>query len=162
LLRFFDHCVVRNLRISRGTITVGLHFDAAENFNIQIKGRKRLTLYPPGIGAYYPCPMFSQTAHISRVFRAGPELDAARFPRFDASRGVDVVLEEGEILYLPAYWWHQVTSLGAVNIDLNTWSFPSVRKQISNWNQALRGHYQLLARLIAFGNIVTARRQTTK
>jgi hypothetical protein len=156
LSRFFDRSVVRNLWIARGSTTVGLHFDAAENLNIQLRGRKRFMLYPPGTDSYYPSPMFSQTAHISRVFREGPELDQRRFPKFDPSQGREVILEEGEILYLPPYWWHQVTSLGDVNVNINTWSFPAVRKQISNWNQALRGHYQLLSRLVAFGDIAKA------
>ncbi len=162
LARFFEDAVMRNLWISRGTITVGLHFDAAENLNIQIRGRKSFTLYPPEISGFYPMPMFSQTAHISRVFRDGPTLDRTRFPRFDPGKGREVVLEEGEILYLPAYWWHQVTSLGDVNINLNTWSFPSPRKQLTHWNQALRGYGQLLTRFIAFGDIVKAPAQTRR
>ena len=160
LSMFFTKSVIKNVWISQGTITVGLHFDAAENLNIQIRGRKRFILYPPGTRGYYPCPMFSQTAHISRVFREGPELDLARFPKFDPTSAREAVLEEGEILYLPAYWWHQVTSLGDVNINLNTWSFPSPRKQVGNWNQALRGYYQLLARYLAFGDITKAPAET--
>ena len=156
LARYVAKSLMRNLWISRGSITVGLHFDAAENFNIQIRGRKRFMLYPPGTSGYYPCPMFSQAAHISRVFREGPNLDLERFPRFDPARGREVILEEGEILYLPAYWWHQVTSLGDVNINVNTWSIPATAKQFMNANQALRGHYQVLARYLAFGNITSA------
>lgn len=156
LAQFFTKSVIKNVWISQGPMTVGLHFDAAENLNIQIRGRKRFVLYPPGTRGYYPCPMFSQTAHISRVFRDGPDLDPARFPKFDTEKAREVILEEGEILYLPAYWWHQVTSLGDVNINLNTWSMPSARKQLMNWNQALRGHYQLLARFLAFGDITQA------
>lgn len=156
LSQFFSKSVMRNLWISSGSRTVGLHFDAAENLNVQICGRKRFTLYPPGTAGYYPCPMFSQTAHISEVFREGPDYDPARFPAFDPSKGRDAILEAGEILYLPPYWWHQVTSLGDVNINLNTWSVPNVRKQLVHWNQALRGHYQLLSRFLAFGNITKA------
>jgi hypothetical protein len=156
LSRFFTKSVLRNLWISRGTKTVGLHFDPAENLNIQLRGRKRFTLYPPGTRGYYPCSMFSQTAHISQVFRDGPEYDRERFPAFDPASGREAILEEGQILYLPPYWWHQVTSLGDVNININTWSLPRVSKQLGNWNQALRGHYQVLARFLAFGNIAKA------
>jgi lysine-specific demethylase 8 len=160
LARFFTKSVIRNLWISRGSITVGLHFDAAENLNIQVRGRKRFMLYPPGTTGYYPCPMFSQTAHISQVFREQAELDAERFPSFDPSRGREAILEEGEILYLPPYWWHQVTSLGDINVNVNTWCFPSLRKQLANPNQALRGHYQVLSRLLKFGDITKAPART--
>lgn len=162
LSMLFDKSKMKNLWISQGTLTVGLHFDAAENLNIQIRGRKRFVLYPPGTRGYYPCPMFSQTAHVSQVFREGTELDRERFPEFDESKAREVMLEEGEILYLPAYWWHQVTSFGDVNINLNTWSLPAVGKQIWNWNQALRGHYQLLSRYLAFGDITKAPTRTPK
>jgi lysine-specific demethylase 8 len=162
LAPFFTKSVMKNLWISRGSLTVGLHFDAAENLNIQIRGRKRFLLYPPGISGYYPCPMFSQTAHISRVFRDGPQLDRDRFPRFDESKVREVILEEGEILYLPAYWWHQVTSLGDVNINVNTWSIPAITKQVLHWNQAMRGHFQVLSRMVAFGDLAKAPAQTRR
>jgi hypothetical protein len=156
LSRFFTKSVLRNLWISRGSKTVGLHFDPAENLNIQLQGRKRFMLYPPGTRGYYPSSMFSQTAHISQVFRDGPDYDRERFPAFDPTSGREAILEQGQILYLPPYWWHQVTSLADVNININTWSLPRVSKQLGNWNQALRGHYQVLSRFLAFGNITQA------
>lgn len=148
--------VMRNLWISGADLTVGLHFDPAENLNIQLRGRKRFTLHPPGIGRFYPMPMFSQSGHVSRVFREGPTLDAARFPRFDPSSSIEVMLEEGDILYLPTYWWHRVESLGAENINLNFWWLPKLRKQLSHPNQALRGYIGLLIRRLKFGSIATA------
>jgi hypothetical protein len=156
LARYTTRALIGNLWMSGPGLTVGLHFDAAENFNFQLRGRKLFTLYPPGVRAYYPMPMFSQTAHISRVFRGGPTLDLAAFPRFDPSRAVPVELEAGDVLYLPAYWWHQVESRGEENVNLNFWWLPAVHKQLLNWNQALRGHTQLLLRYARFGNITKA------
>lgn len=160
LAEYTRRSVVRNLWISGDGLTVGLHFDAAENINIQLRGRKNFMLFPPGVRGYYPLPMFSQTAHISGVFRDGPRPDLARFPKFDPSRAVHVELREGEALYLPAYWWHQVESLGDENVNLNFWWFPPVRKQLRHWNQALRGHAQLALRLLKFGNVQQAPRAT--
>jgi lysine-specific demethylase 8 len=162
LAPFFAKSVVKNLWVSYGSLTAGMHFDAAENLNIQIRGRKRFMLYPPGTSPYYPCPMFSHAANISRVFRDGPQLDRIKYPKFDESTVREVILEEGEILYLPAYWWHQVTSLGDVNINVNTFSIPTVGKQLSHWNQALRGHYQVLLRLLAYGNMTQVPVQTQR
>lgn len=153
---YLSKAITRNLWISGPGLTVGLHFDAAENLNFSLRGRKRFTLYPPGVRAYYPLPMFSQTAHISGVFRDGPNPDLRRFPRFDPSRAIDIELSEGEILYLPAYWWHQVTSLGEENVNLNFWWLPSKRKQLLHWNQALRGHVQLGLRWLKYRNIQQA------
>lgn len=145
--------VAKNLWISSDGLTVGLHFDPADNLNFQLRGHKAFVLYPPGVRAFYPLPMFSQTAHISGVYRGGPDPDLAKYPRFDPSKGVRVELLEGEVLYIPAYWWHQVESLGRENLNLNFWWLPKLRKQIPNWNQALRGHIQVGLRYFKYGNI---------
>ena len=153
---YIGRSLLRNLWISGGGITVGLHFDAAENFNFQLKGEKVFDLYPPGVRAYYPMPMFSQTAHISRVFRKGPDPDLTRFPRFRSERVVHVHLKAGEVIYIPAYWWHQVTSLGDENVNLNCWWLPSPKKQLTHPNQALRGHVQVALRYFKFGSMQQA------
>lgn len=157
LLRpYLEKAVARNLWVSSSGLTVGLHFDPADNLNFQLCGSKAFWLYPPGVRAYYPLPMFSQTAHISGVFRNGPDLDSKRFPRFDSSAGVRIELHEGDVLYIPAYWWHQVESLARENLNLNFWWLPKASKQVANWNQALRGHAQVLLRLLKYGNIQNA------
>ncbi|MDD9935887.1 MAG: cupin-like domain-containing protein [Myxococcales bacterium] len=153
---YIANAVMRNLWVSGKGLTVGLHFDAAENFNFQLRGHKSFCLHPPGVMNYYPMPMFSQTAHISRVFREGPEPDLSRFPRFDPGSEIRVDLHEGDVLYLPAYWWHQVAALGDENVNLNYWWLPGLSKQLPNWNQALRGHIQVALRYLQFGNLQKA------
>jgi hypothetical protein len=156
LAPYIARAVMRNLWISGPGLTVGLHFDPAENFNFQLRGEKLFTLYPPGVRAYYPMPMFSQTAHISRVYRGGPSPNLSDFPRFDPKQGIPVELRAGDVLYLPAYWWHQVESRGEENVNLNFWWLPSLRKQLRHPNQALRGHVQVLLRYAKFGNLQKA------
>jgi hypothetical protein len=160
LRRYLRKAMLKNVWISGGGITVGLHFDAAENFNFQIRGRKIFNLYPPGVAAFYPQPMFSQTAHISGVFRAGPDPDLTRFPKFDPNACLRVQVCEGDVLYLPAYWWHQVESLGDENVNLNFWWLPPAKKQLVYWNQALRGYAQLSLRFFKFGNLQKAPKAT--
>jgi hypothetical protein len=156
LAAYISKSVARNLWISSSGLTVGLHFDPADNLNFQLRGSKSFALYPPGVRPYYPLPMLSQTAHISGVFRDGPRLDPERFPRFRPDTVIRVTLQEGDVLYLPAYWWHMVESLGHENVNLNFWWLPRVAKQLANPNQALRGHVQVLLRLVRYGNIQQA------
>jgi hypothetical protein len=153
---YTSRAVAKNLWISSSGLTVGLHFDPADNLNFQLRGHKSFVLYPPGVRAYYPLPMFSQTAHISGVYRDGPNPDLRRFSRFDPSAGIRFDLQEGEVLYIPAYWWHQVESLGRENLNLNFWWLPKLSKQLTNWNQALRGHIQVSLRYLKYGNIQQA------
>lgn len=153
LAPYLSKAFAKNLWISGSGLTVGLHFDPAENLNFQLRGSKRFTLYPPGIRRFYPLKRFSQTAHISGVFREGPKPDLKKFPRFDPSSGIDVELTEGDVLYLPTYWWHQVESLGAENLNLNFWWMPLVRKQVRHPDQAIRGYAQMGIRLVKFGHV---------
>jgi hypothetical protein len=153
---YLSKAKVSNLWISGSGLTVGLHFDPADNLNFQLTGRKAFWIFPPGTRPYYPLPMFSQTAHISGVFRSGLNSDLRAFPRFDPRAGIRLELEPGDILYLPAYWWHQVESLGHENLNLNFWWFPTLGKQVRNWNQALRGHVQVAMRYLRYGNLQQA------
>jgi lysine-specific demethylase 8 len=159
---YIAKAMMRNLWISGSGLTVGLHFDAAENFNMQLRGHKAFYLWPPGVRDYYPLPMFSQTAHISGVYRNGPTPDLTQFPHFSPAKGLRIDLCEGDVLYIPAYWWHQVESLGAENLNLNFWWLPSLQKQLFNWNQALRGHLQLALRYMKFGDLQKAPSQRSK
>lgn len=49
--------------------------------------------------------------------------DLVRFPALARARGLEVTLEAGDTLWLPAYWWHHVRQLdeGLPNLSLNMW-----------------------------------------
>ncbi len=90
-----------------GTCT-SLHHDLTNNFIAQIVGRKRIKLAPAAeIGKVY---------NHQHVFSEIPDLEAdsidfARYPRLNDLRLYDVLLQPGEILFVPLGWWHQVKSL---------------------------------------------------
>lgn len=107
---------------SRGNITP-LHFDTARNFLAQIVGRKRLTLFPPE-QSHWLYPNYSRsktTLTTSQVNLMAPDL--ARFPEFANARSIECVIDPGEILFLPPYWWHQVESLDTA-VSINFWWQP--------------------------------------
>jgi len=92
----------------RGATTV-LHYDAQDNFLAQVHGRKEVTLFPPSeLGNLYPFPVLSGAPHHSRVDIDAP--DRKGFPRFRPERARHVSIDEGEMLFLPNCWWHQVRS----------------------------------------------------
>jgi hypothetical protein len=100
----------------RGPITP-LHYDPVETLHWLIRGHKRFLLFPPGTRRYYPHPARSTAPFISQVDPDHP--DPTRFPRFRREAGQPLVLEAGDVLYLPSFWWHQVYSQGATNLSLN-------------------------------------------
>jgi len=113
-----------------------LHYDPVETLHWMIRGSKRFLCYPPGLGRYYPYPFRSRAPFISRVDPDHP--DPARYPRFQAVRPIEILVEEGEVLYLPAYYWHQVYSERPVNISLNFVWFTSAWKSLRFLPQFLR------------------------
>ena len=144
---------MRNLWISGPGLTVGLHFDAAENFNFQLRGRK--TLHALSARAFAPstrCRCSRRPRTSAASFATGPRPTCTAFPRFDRSRGITIELR-GRRRALPA---RVLVAPGRVATATRTSTSISggcrrARKQLPNWNQALRGHIQLLLRYLKFG-----------
>ena len=84
---------------------------SAEATLSQVIGRKRGLLFPPGgsdFGHLYPHHWLSRSFSFSKLEfpldGSWPDLD--EFPRLAQSRPVEVVLDPGDMLYIPIYWWH--------------------------------------------------------
>ena len=37
-----------------------------------------------------------------------PTPDPAQFPRFAKARAIELVINAGELLFIPIYWWHAI------------------------------------------------------
>jgi hypothetical protein len=107
------------LWLSAPETSVPLHHDIAQNIFIQLQGRKRFLLYPPGAAAWlYSNPVRSALANYARFDPERPDYE--RFPLSRAVRPIEVVLAPGEAMYLPSLWWHQVRSLD-LSLSVNFW-----------------------------------------
>ena len=88
-----------------------LHYDEADNMFLQGRGSKRFDLYEPTASscrALSPFPAHSRRDRNARTpVRGGAKLV--------------VTLREGEVLFLPAYWWHRVQTLEDDTLSLNFW-----------------------------------------
>ena len=62
-------------------------------------------------------PRGHPSARHSAVDWSNPDLD--RFPRIAQARANEIVLQAGDVLYLPTYWFHYIISLG-LNYQCNT------------------------------------------
>ena len=52
--------------------------------------------------------------------------DGEKQPLFDKVKGkMHATIEEGDILFIPAYWWHHVRSSSERNIAVNYWYTPN-------------------------------------
>ena len=62
--------------------------------------------------------------NVSAVDVEAPDLDA--HPLFAGARAWDAVLGPGDVLVIPARWWHYVRSL-TVSASINFWSSPGAQ-----------------------------------
>jgi hypothetical protein len=92
-----------------GTLT-RLHHDFKPLLTCHVRGRKRWRLIPP-----------TERALLDRLRMSHTTLD----PETDAMEGVlvkDVIVEEGEAIFLPPGWWHHVRALDpCITISLGAW-----------------------------------------
>jgi len=120
--------------LSAANTSSPLHRDPPDNLFAQIFGRKRFVLFDPDDSSnLYPHPFFSGLPDFSRVDIDRP--DHASFPRFARARPILCEVGEGEVLYLPRYWWHQVTSLSR-SASVNLWWADGVRAAVALAGQA--------------------------
>lgn len=115
-------------RLWLGRLVGPLHYDQVNNLHGVVYGAKRFTLFhPDDLRNLYPCSLFSYLPTFSRVSLG--EADYERFPRLRKARAVVVDLGPGDLLFLPAGWWHQVTTPElTISID-----FPWTRMPRRGW-----------------------------
>ena len=92
-----------------GTVT-GYHIDWGDNILAQICGRKCVHLAAPSqTPNMYASKKFDQGTTISRVDLHSHDRD--EFPRFKSVSHKKVILDRGEMIFIPRGWWHHVESL---------------------------------------------------
>eukprot|EP00026_Physarum_polycephalum_P008946 Phypoly_transcript_09053.p1 GENE.Phypoly_transcript_09053~~Phypoly_transcript_09053.p1 ORF type:complete len:477 (-),score=74.61 Phypoly_transcript_09053:15-1313(-) len=97
-----------------------IHIDSDHNFYVHISGRKRFILFPPTEWKnLYMYPRLHPQFHKAQVEFEHPDL--ARFPNYANAKGYEALLEPGDVMYVPPYWWHHVESITPC-VSLASWS----------------------------------------
>lgn len=95
------------------------HYDPDEGMLMMIQGCKRIKLFKSSdLLKLYPNPLGSKGKTIqSQVDCDNP--DISKHPEFLKAECFECLLSEGEMLFIPAFWWHQVTSVTeAVSVNV--------------------------------------------
>lgn len=88
-------------------------FQIMDNLLVQICGHKRVVLFPPHDASHlYLSGDKSQVVDIDK-----PDLE--RFPLFAQAHAYEALLQPGDILFIPAPWFHNVQAL-EFSVAVNT------------------------------------------
>jgi hypothetical protein len=96
-----------------------LHCDYDDNIFAQILGRKRIFLAPPHHDAFLYTREANPVLFGSPFDPEAPDFEA--FPLARQAAIVEVVVEPGDMLYVPAGWYHQVRAL-SFSLSANRWA----------------------------------------
>ncbi|GBG23932.1 Lysine-specific demethylase 8 [Hondaea fermentalgiana] len=102
------------------------HYDAFDNQFFQLKGQKRIRVHAPTEHfAFHVFPDAHSRARKSQVDSDQPDLQS--FPLFAelAAPALDVILEPGDSISIPAFWFHEVESLTS-SVSVNAFSMSPV------------------------------------
>jgi histone arginine demethylase JMJD6 len=108
-----------------------LHFDTwhTHAFICQLYGTKEFTAYAPDQAPYlYVSPNRYNQSLVSDLENP----DYEKFPLFAKAQGMRFLLEPGEIIFIPAGWWHTARILTpSISVSVN-------RANASNWRDLTR------------------------
>jgi hypothetical protein len=110
------------LRVSSPGTTLWMHFDTRDNCLHQLSGRKRVILYGPQCEPYLNVEGSSARLKYMRGVENFDEtilneLDTEEIRRYECFESIRLehahvcTLEPGDALWIPAFWFHRVTSL---------------------------------------------------
>lgn len=109
----------------KGTIS-GFHADGVNNMYAQIEGKKRFII----ASRDYDKRMYPSKKYIAGAIGSKVDInhfDPHKFPRFKEVEFLHVVLEPGDVLFLPKKWWHYVESLDT-SISINNFGYSNLEK----------------------------------
>ncbi|KAK0803637.1 tRNA methyltransferase ppm2 [Friedmanniomyces endolithicus] len=101
------------LRIS-GPVTMWLHYDVMANVLCQVRGRKRLLLYPPSDVSHLGFDAGASSSSVD-VFNVAP----AMRKHLVNTHPYEAILEPGDILFIPPMWVHTAAPTEGMSVAVN-------------------------------------------
>jgi FAD/FMN-containing dehydrogenase len=111
------------LWVSAKGVRSHLHYDGnlQHNLNAQVMGSKQVQLFSPDqMTNMYPYMYTSARPYTFSQVNV-EDVDQREFPRFAQVEGFEGTLGTGELLFIPAYWYHTFKHLGDFNVNVNFW-----------------------------------------
>lgn len=110
------HAIANGYLAYGNSPSFGKHWDCHDVFAVQLRGRKRWQLYRPT----FEQPLSHQTSKNAKA-------DCPEEPE------LDIVLETGDVLYIPRGWWHCATPIGEETFHVAIGVHPPSVVDYVNW-----------------------------
>ena len=100
-----------NVWMGQPHVIAHCHYDGYHNFYAQLFGRKRFTMFrPTEWPGLYPYP-FLHPSHAQAQVNISDNASISMFPAVKHLEGYQVLLEPGDVLYMPPLWFHHVEAV---------------------------------------------------
>ena len=141
---------------SGGAVTQ-CHYDVADNVFVQLHGRKEFRLYPPDAAcSLHVFPDAHPRARKSQVCIEQPDLERHSLAAALCAP-LRVVLEPGDALMIPAFWFHHVTAL-TPSLSVNVFSESPVKlraAELLGWRPPLHASWPDEIKRVGLGSLIT-------
>ena len=118
---FFGDFAYAKVWLGMRGIVMPAHYDATDNLYVMAYGRKKAIIGEPGqLESLYRFPNGHPLVGSSQVNFTEP--DMTKYPNFKDAKLREVLVGTGDVLYLPAWWWHQFEQPFEDTAALNLWS----------------------------------------
>lgn len=93
------------LRVASRGVQLWTHYDVMDNLLVQVTGRKKAVLYSPEDLPY----LYLEGDKSQVIDIDSPDLQ--QYPKFPEATPFTCIMEPGDVLFIPALWFHNMTSL---------------------------------------------------
>lgn len=146
-----------NLWIGNSKSVTSIHSDPYENIYTVVRGEKHFTVLPPTEAwclqeRWYPHAMYTRPSSTSPLVLTPSAPDSHPRVRWSSihdphipgqlppcAHPIHITVRAGEMLYLPAGWWHYVRQSAETTIAINWWYDIESRGSAWVWLNFLRG-----------------------
>lgn len=93
-----------------------LHFDRKDNFICQMSGQKEILLFAPKETCFlYQKASCNKDDSFNDRFSSinpnmSPKIFKEKYPNASKASGISIILHPGDMLFVPKFWWHLVSS----------------------------------------------------
>lgn len=132
--QYRSHGIIVDVFESSDGNTTGIHNEINSTINVQVSGRKQWTLVDPQYSdLLIPLPLTENGNNVSGLYSTSLlNKETNKVPSYQ------VVLNPGDVLFVPSWWWHECVSIGdsySYSIRCahkDTWYHPIFAPQLRN------------------------------